>query len=119
MFKAKLHSSHSKLTEQEVPHKGSCFHLFWWVCSANVIRLFLLQTCNQLEVLGGPASRKGPFGEGDSQTMSEIWFLLLTVKILTDGIWVVGREATSSGHSYTSVVTVNVTMLLYIYFLIN
>ncbi|KAM9769135.1 lysosomal alpha-mannosidase [Menidia menidia] len=28
-----------------------------------------LQTCNQLEVLGGQASRKGPFGEGDSQTL--------------------------------------------------
>ncbi|XP_069023708.1 lysosomal alpha-mannosidase [Embiotoca jacksoni] len=30
-----------------------------------------LQTCNQLEVLGGPASRKGAFGEGDSKTMKE------------------------------------------------
>ncbi|KAK1886575.1 Lysosomal alpha-mannosidase, partial [Dissostichus eleginoides] len=30
-----------------------------------------LQTCNQLEVLGGPGSRKGPFGEGDSQTLKE------------------------------------------------
>ncbi|XP_071359928.1 lysosomal alpha-mannosidase [Trachinotus anak] len=30
-----------------------------------------LQTCNQLEVLGGPASRKGPFGEGDSETMKK------------------------------------------------
>uniref|UniRef100_A0A8C6KDZ4 Alpha-mannosidase n=1 Tax=Nothobranchius furzeri TaxID=105023 RepID=A0A8C6KDZ4_NOTFU len=30
-----------------------------------------LQTCNQLEVLGGPASRKGPFGAGDSQTLSK------------------------------------------------
>ncbi|KAJ4941677.1 hypothetical protein JOQ06_011554, partial [Pogonophryne albipinna] len=30
-----------------------------------------LQTCNQLEVLGGPDSRKGPFGEGDSQTLKE------------------------------------------------
>ncbi|XP_045902761.1 lysosomal alpha-mannosidase isoform X2 [Micropterus dolomieu] len=30
-----------------------------------------LQTCNQLEVLGGPVSRKGPFGEGDSQTMKK------------------------------------------------
>lgn len=29
----------------------------------------LLQTCNQLEVLGGPASRNGPFGKGDSLTM--------------------------------------------------
>ncbi|KAM4585370.1 lysosomal alpha-mannosidase [Odontesthes bonariensis] len=28
-----------------------------------------LQTCNQLEVLGGSASRNGPFGEGDSQTL--------------------------------------------------
>uniref|UniRef100_A0A8C5D6X5 Alpha-mannosidase n=1 Tax=Gouania willdenowi TaxID=441366 RepID=A0A8C5D6X5_GOUWI len=28
-----------------------------------------LQTCNQLEVLGGSASRKGPFGVGDSHTM--------------------------------------------------
>uniref|UniRef100_A0A4W6E711 Alpha-mannosidase n=1 Tax=Lates calcarifer TaxID=8187 RepID=A0A4W6E711_LATCA len=28
-----------------------------------------LQTCNQLEVLGGPVSRNGHFGEGDSQTM--------------------------------------------------
>uniref|UniRef100_A0A7N8YAM6 Alpha-mannosidase n=1 Tax=Mastacembelus armatus TaxID=205130 RepID=A0A7N8YAM6_9TELE len=27
--------------------------------------------CNQLEVLGGPVSRKGPFGEGDSQTMKK------------------------------------------------
>uniref|UniRef100_A0A4W6E5G4 Alpha-mannosidase n=1 Tax=Lates calcarifer TaxID=8187 RepID=A0A4W6E5G4_LATCA len=26
-------------------------------------------TCNQLEVLGGPVSRNGHFGEGDSQTM--------------------------------------------------
>eukprot|EP00064_Thunnus_orientalis_P022022 superscaffoldBa00007078_g22201 len=30
-----------------------------------------LQTCNQLEVLGGPNSRKGPFGEGDSQPMKK------------------------------------------------
>uniref|UniRef100_A0A3B4WWI6 Alpha-mannosidase n=1 Tax=Seriola lalandi dorsalis TaxID=1841481 RepID=A0A3B4WWI6_SERLL len=30
-----------------------------------------LQTCNQLEVLGGPASRQGPFGEGESQTMKK------------------------------------------------
>uniref|UniRef100_A0A3Q3WC73 Alpha-mannosidase n=1 Tax=Mola mola TaxID=94237 RepID=A0A3Q3WC73_MOLML len=30
-----------------------------------------LQTCNQLEVLGGPVSRKGPFGEGESQTMKK------------------------------------------------
>ncbi|CAJ1052920.1 lysosomal alpha-mannosidase [Xyrichtys novacula] len=30
-----------------------------------------LQTCNQLEVLGGPISRDGPFGNGDSQTMKE------------------------------------------------
>uniref|UniRef100_A0AAQ6AC26 Lysosomal alpha-mannosidase n=1 Tax=Amphiprion ocellaris TaxID=80972 RepID=A0AAQ6AC26_AMPOC len=30
-----------------------------------------LQTCNQLEVLGGPVSRKGPFGGGDSQTMKK------------------------------------------------
>uniref|UniRef100_A0A3Q1FR55 Alpha-mannosidase n=1 Tax=Acanthochromis polyacanthus TaxID=80966 RepID=A0A3Q1FR55_9TELE len=30
-----------------------------------------LQTCNQLEVLGGPVSRKGPFGEGDSQTLKK------------------------------------------------
>ncbi|KAK0140408.1 Lysosomal alpha-mannosidase [Merluccius polli] len=28
-----------------------------------------LQTCNQLEVLGGPSSRKGPFGAGDSETL--------------------------------------------------
>ncbi|KAM6972243.1 LOW QUALITY PROTEIN: lysosomal alpha-mannosidase [Aplochiton taeniatus] len=28
-----------------------------------------LQTCNQLEVLGGSLSRKGPFGEGDSHTL--------------------------------------------------
>ncbi|XP_030638691.1 lysosomal alpha-mannosidase [Chanos chanos] len=28
-----------------------------------------LQTCNQLEVLGGPKSRRGPHGEGDSDTM--------------------------------------------------
>ncbi|XP_051801046.1 lysosomal alpha-mannosidase isoform X1 [Acanthochromis polyacanthus] len=30
-----------------------------------------LQTCDQLEVLGGPVSRKGPFGEGDSQTLKK------------------------------------------------
>ncbi|XP_068177714.1 lysosomal alpha-mannosidase isoform X2 [Antennarius striatus] len=30
-----------------------------------------LQTCNQLEVFGGPDSRKGPFGEGDSQTLKK------------------------------------------------
>ncbi|XP_073319233.1 lysosomal alpha-mannosidase [Pagrus major] len=30
-----------------------------------------LQTCNQLEVLGGPVSRRGPFGVGDSKTMKE------------------------------------------------
>ncbi|KAK9540894.1 hypothetical protein VZT92_003314 [Zoarces viviparus] len=30
-----------------------------------------LQTCNQLEVLGGPVSRNGPFGKADSQTMKE------------------------------------------------
>ncbi|AWP05172.1 putative lysosomal alpha-mannosidase [Scophthalmus maximus] len=30
-----------------------------------------LQTCNQLEVLGGPVSRNGPFGEGNSQTMKK------------------------------------------------
>ncbi|KAM8772245.1 lysosomal alpha-mannosidase [Acanthopagrus schlegelii] len=30
-----------------------------------------LQSCNQLEVLGGPASRRGPFGVGDSKTMKE------------------------------------------------
>ncbi|XP_072528049.1 lysosomal alpha-mannosidase isoform X1 [Salminus brasiliensis] len=29
----------------------------------------LLQTCNQLEVLGGPRSRDGLFGKGDSDTM--------------------------------------------------
>uniref|UniRef100_A0A3B1J9Z3 Alpha-mannosidase n=1 Tax=Astyanax mexicanus TaxID=7994 RepID=A0A3B1J9Z3_ASTMX len=29
----------------------------------------LLQTCNQLEVLGGSQSRDGPFGKGDSETM--------------------------------------------------
>uniref|UniRef100_A0A8C7N8J0 Lysosomal alpha-mannosidase n=1 Tax=Oncorhynchus kisutch TaxID=8019 RepID=A0A8C7N8J0_ONCKI len=28
-----------------------------------------LQTCKQLEVLGGPISRKGPFGAGDSETL--------------------------------------------------
>ncbi|XP_054635980.1 lysosomal alpha-mannosidase isoform X1 [Dunckerocampus dactyliophorus] len=28
-----------------------------------------LQTCNQLEVLGGPASRRGHFGKGDSRTL--------------------------------------------------
>ncbi|XP_076026820.1 lysosomal alpha-mannosidase [Genypterus blacodes] len=28
-----------------------------------------LQTCNQLEVLGGRGSREGPFGHGDSDTM--------------------------------------------------
>ncbi|XP_028421173.1 lysosomal alpha-mannosidase [Perca flavescens] len=30
-----------------------------------------LQTCNQLEILAGPVSRKGPFGDGDSQTMKK------------------------------------------------
>nr|XP_020473504.1 lysosomal alpha-mannosidase [Monopterus albus] len=30
-----------------------------------------LQACNQLEVLGGPGSRRGLFGEGDSQTMKK------------------------------------------------
>uniref|UniRef100_A0A8K9UTP7 Alpha-mannosidase n=1 Tax=Oncorhynchus mykiss TaxID=8022 RepID=A0A8K9UTP7_ONCMY len=30
-----------------------------------------LQTCKQLEVLGGPISRKGPFGAGDSETLSK------------------------------------------------
>ncbi|XP_039650824.1 lysosomal alpha-mannosidase [Perca fluviatilis] len=30
-----------------------------------------LQTCNQLEILGGPVSRKGPFGDGNSQTMQK------------------------------------------------
>ncbi|KAF7652581.1 hypothetical protein LDENG_00095180 [Lucifuga dentata] len=30
-----------------------------------------LQTCNQLEVLGGPDATKGPFGDGDSQTMKK------------------------------------------------
>ncbi|XP_070774105.1 lysosomal alpha-mannosidase [Enoplosus armatus] len=30
-----------------------------------------LQTCNQLEALSGPVSRKGPFGEGDSLTMKK------------------------------------------------
>lgn len=29
------------------------------------------QTCNQLEALVGPASRKGPFGRGDSDAMSK------------------------------------------------
>uniref|UniRef100_A0A669EVV8 Alpha-mannosidase n=1 Tax=Oreochromis niloticus TaxID=8128 RepID=A0A669EVV8_ORENI len=29
-----------------------------------------LQTCNQLEVLGGLTSRKGPFGEGDKKAMA-------------------------------------------------
>uniref|UniRef100_A0A8C7JKI6 Lysosomal alpha-mannosidase n=1 Tax=Oncorhynchus kisutch TaxID=8019 RepID=A0A8C7JKI6_ONCKI len=30
-----------------------------------------LQTCKQLEVLGGPISRKGPFGAGDSETLKK------------------------------------------------
>ncbi|XP_041641943.1 lysosomal alpha-mannosidase [Cheilinus undulatus] len=30
-----------------------------------------LQTCNQLEVLGGAVSRSGPFGNGDSQTLKK------------------------------------------------
>ncbi|KAI1886659.1 hypothetical protein AGOR_G00198080 [Albula goreensis] len=29
----------------------------------------LLQVCNQLEVLGGPSSKKGPHGDGDSETL--------------------------------------------------
>lgn len=35
--------------------------------------------CNQLEVLGGPVSRRGPFGVGDSKTMSEICFLFILI----------------------------------------
>uniref|UniRef100_A0A674B778 Lysosomal alpha-mannosidase n=1 Tax=Salmo trutta TaxID=8032 RepID=A0A674B778_SALTR len=35
-----------------------------------------LQTCNQLEVLGGPISRKGPFGAGDSETLSKCLVLV-------------------------------------------
>ncbi|XP_055014640.1 LOW QUALITY PROTEIN: lysosomal alpha-mannosidase [Boleophthalmus pectinirostris] len=31
----------------------------------------LLQTCNQLEVLGGPVSRDGPFGKGETLTMKK------------------------------------------------
>uniref|UniRef100_A0A3P9MSJ1 Alpha-mannosidase n=2 Tax=Poecilia reticulata TaxID=8081 RepID=A0A3P9MSJ1_POERE len=33
------------------------------ICNSN------LQSCNQLEVLGGPVSRKGLFGQGDSETL--------------------------------------------------
>nr|XP_015204430.1 PREDICTED: lysosomal alpha-mannosidase [Lepisosteus oculatus] len=31
----------------------------------------VLQACNQLEVLGGPSSRKGPYGDGDSDALRE------------------------------------------------
>lgn len=43
-------------------------------CAALVVYLF--QTCNQLEVLAGPVSRQGPFGVGDSETMSKMGFLI-------------------------------------------
>lgn len=52
-------------------------HDFWtgYFTSRPALKLYermsnsRLQTCNQLEVLGGPKSRSGPFGEGDSDTM--------------------------------------------------
>ncbi|XP_067244068.1 lysosomal alpha-mannosidase [Chanodichthys erythropterus] len=52
-------------------------HDFWtgYFTSRPALKLYerlsnsRLQTCNQLEVLGGPKSTSGPFGEGDSDTM--------------------------------------------------
>ncbi|XP_052465478.1 lysosomal alpha-mannosidase [Carassius gibelio] len=52
-------------------------HDFWtgYFTSRPALKLYerlsnsRLQTCNQLEVLGGPKSKSGPFGEGDSDTM--------------------------------------------------
>lgn len=40
----------------------------------NCVYIFfpLNRLVTSLEVFGGPASRKGPFGEGESQTMSKI-----------------------------------------------
>uniref|UniRef100_A0A8C1IWA1 Alpha-mannosidase n=1 Tax=Cyprinus carpio TaxID=7962 RepID=A0A8C1IWA1_CYPCA len=54
-------------------------HDFWtgYFTSRPALKLYerlsnsRLQTCNQLEVLGGPKSKSGPFGEGDSDTMSK------------------------------------------------
>uniref|UniRef100_A0A672K917 Alpha-mannosidase n=1 Tax=Sinocyclocheilus grahami TaxID=75366 RepID=A0A672K917_SINGR len=54
-------------------------HDFWtgYFTSRPALKLYerlsnsRLQTCNQLEVLGGPKSTSGPFGEGDSDTMSK------------------------------------------------
>lgn len=59
--------------------------IFIWFYSATFIYLcklrfciflFCKQTCNQLEVLGGAASRKGRFGKGDSQTLSKVFMSL-------------------------------------------
>ncbi|RXN26527.1 lysosomal alpha-mannosidase [Labeo rohita] len=52
-------------------------HDFWtgYFTSRPALKLYerlsnsRLQTCNQLEVLGGSKSTSGPFGEGDSDTM--------------------------------------------------
>ncbi|XP_063055152.1 lysosomal alpha-mannosidase [Engraulis encrasicolus] len=52
-------------------------HDFWtgYFTSRPALKLYerksnsLLQTCNQLEVLGGPQSRSGPFGKGSSDFM--------------------------------------------------
>uniref|UniRef100_A0A671T5G9 Alpha-mannosidase n=1 Tax=Sinocyclocheilus anshuiensis TaxID=1608454 RepID=A0A671T5G9_9TELE len=52
-------------------------HDFWtgYFTSRPALKLYerlsnsRLQTCNQLEVLSGPKSTSGPFGEGDSDTM--------------------------------------------------
>ncbi|KAJ8283245.1 hypothetical protein COCON_G00020950 [Conger conger] len=52
-------------------------HDFWtgYFSSRPALKVYerisnsLLQVCNQLEVLGGPRSRRGPHGDGDSETL--------------------------------------------------
>ncbi|KAJ8363171.1 hypothetical protein SKAU_G00120020 [Synaphobranchus kaupii] len=52
-------------------------HDFWtgYFSSRPALKIYerisnsLLQVCNQLEVLGGPSSRRGPHGDGDSETL--------------------------------------------------
>lgn len=56
----------------------NAIQMLYFNCAALMVYLF--QTCNQLEVLVGPVSRQGPFGVGNSETMSKMGFLLpLTV----------------------------------------
>lgn len=43
-------------------------------CSLLFDFLFF-QSCNQLEALVGPGSRNGPFGQGDSDTMSKMCYI--------------------------------------------